>query len=74
MGGRGGGDWANGKKDAREAVFRIHIRLIRLRIQPKISMRIQIPDPDIVKFIEIVIFSLFFIGKKSLLLLVFVDL
>jgi hypothetical protein len=49
-------------------VFRIRIRLIRIRIQPIISIRIRIPDPDpgsgsqipdpgLVKFIEIIIFS-----------------
>jgi hypothetical protein len=39
--------------DDSPAVFRIRIHLIR--IQPKISNRI--PDPDLVKFIEIIIFS-----------------
>jgi hypothetical protein len=41
--------------DDSPAVFRICIHLIR--IQPKISIRIRIPDPDLVKFIEIIIFS-----------------
>jgi hypothetical protein len=56
------------------SVFRIRICLIQIRIQPKISIQIQIPDPDpdLVKFLEIIIFS--FIGRKSLFLLVFVNL
>jgi hypothetical protein len=35
------------RNSAKKAVFRIRIRLIRIRD----------PDPDIVKFIEIIIFS-----------------
>ncbi len=40
------------------AVFWIRIRLIQIRIQPIISIQIRIPDPDLVKFIEIIIFIL----------------
>ncbi len=40
-------------------MFRIHIRLIRIWIQPKIPIQIRIPDPEpgLVKFIEKIIFS-----------------